>query len=64
MTNIKLNSASDRTNQRKHGYWAGVARDGNKMGFWFVLPTVLLLLFISFSTSHATIFVSHLVDAT
>lgn len=46
MTNIKLNSASDRTNQRKHGYWAGVARDGNKMGFWFVLPTVLLLLFI------------------
>jgi multiple sugar transport system permease protein len=46
MTNIKINSASDRTNQKKRGYWAGVARDGNKMGFWFVLPTVLLLLFI------------------
>ena len=30
----------------KTGYWAKVAQDGNKMGFWFVLPTVLLLLFI------------------
>ena len=30
----------------KDGYWAKVAQDGNKMGFWFVLPTVLLLLFI------------------
>jgi multiple sugar transport system permease protein len=30
----------------KTGYWAKVAQDGNKMGFWFVLPTVLLLVFI------------------
>lgn len=28
------------------GYWQRVARDGNKMGFWFILPTFLLLLFI------------------
>jgi len=31
---------------KKQGYWAGVARDGKKMGFWFILPTFLLLLFI------------------
>jgi len=28
------------------GYWQRVARDGDKMGFWFILPTFLLLLFI------------------
>ncbi len=28
------------------GYWAKVAHDRNKLGFWFVLPTLLLLLFI------------------
>jgi len=28
------------------GYWSRVARDGNKLGFWFILPTFLLLLFI------------------
>jgi multiple sugar transport system permease protein len=28
------------------GYWSRVARDGNKLGFWFILPTMLLLLFI------------------
>ena len=28
------------------GYWQRVARDGPRMGFWFVLPTLLLLLFI------------------
>ncbi|MDI3338619.1 sugar ABC transporter permease [Defluviimonas aestuarii] len=31
---------------RPQGYWVGVARDGQKMGFWFILPTFLLLLFI------------------
>lgn len=25
------------------GYWQRVARDGDKMGFWFILPTFLLL---------------------
>ncbi len=32
--------------EKKQGYWSTVARDGNKLGFWFVLPTFLLLLFI------------------
>lgn len=27
-------------------YWSGVARDQRQLGFWFLLPTVLLLLFI------------------
>ena len=31
------------------GYWKMVARDGQKMGFWFVLPALLLLIFNSFS---------------
>ena len=28
------------------GYWASVARSEQKLGFWFILPTFLLLLFI------------------
>ena len=28
------------------GYWKMVARDGQNMGFWFVLPALLLLIFI------------------
>jgi multiple sugar transport system permease protein len=28
------------------GYWSRVARDKMKLGFWFILPTFLLLLFI------------------
>ena len=28
------------------GYWSRVAHDGQKMGFWFALPTILLLVFI------------------
>jgi len=28
------------------GYWSQVARDKNKLGFWFILPIFLLLLFI------------------
>lgn len=27
-------------------YWSAVARDQNRLGFWFILPTFLLLLFI------------------
>ncbi len=30
----------------RRSYWSRVARDGRKLGFWFVLPTLLLLLFI------------------
>ncbi len=38
---------SDKTANRKPtGYWSQVARDGKRMGWWFILPTVLLLLFI------------------
>ena len=48
MTDTTKQPANARIEPSKQGYWAGVARDGNKMGFWFVLPTLLLLLFIVF----------------
>ncbi len=44
MTDAKTSVAPNES--KRLGYWARVARDGNKMGFWFVLPTLLLLLFI------------------
>ena len=44
MTDTKLNTPAP--SSKRQGYWAQVARDGNKMGFWFVLPALLLLLFI------------------
>lgn len=44
MTN-QANTGEVRTDNRQ-GYWAGVARDEKKLGFWFILPTFLLLLFI------------------
>lgn len=31
---------------KPQGYWSQVALDGKKLGFWFILPTFLLLLFI------------------
>ena len=46
MTNITPRTANTKVVSQKQGYWASVAKDGKKMGFWFVLPTVLLLLFI------------------
>jgi multiple sugar transport system permease protein len=44
MTNMTASSTA--TKPRELGYWAKVARDGKKLGFWFILPTFLLLLFI------------------
>lgn len=32
--------------QQASGYWARVARSKDKIGFWFILPTVSLLIFI------------------
>lgn len=32
--------------QQTSGYWARVARSKDKIGFWFILPTVSLLIFI------------------
>ena len=46
MTDTIKQPENSRANLKKQGYWAGVARDGQKMGFWFILPTLLLLLFI------------------
>jgi multiple sugar transport system permease protein len=44
MTQNHLSSDTNKTPVR--GYWSQVARDGKKLGFWFILPTFLLLLFI------------------
>jgi multiple sugar transport system permease protein len=44
MTNIPVSSTAAKP--REQGYWSKVARDGKKLGFWFILPTFLLLLFI------------------
>ena len=30
--------------KRTSGYWSQVARDKNKLGFWFILPIFLLIL--------------------
>jgi multiple sugar transport system permease protein len=38
---------TNQTNSDKNlGYWESVAQDSQKLGFWFILPTVLLLVFI------------------
>ena len=44
MTDQSLTETTAKTETM--GYWQKVARDGPRMGFWFVLPTLLLLLFI------------------
>lgn len=44
MTQKPGSSSAPKT--RALGYWSRVARDGQKLGFWFILPTFLLLLFI------------------
>lgn len=44
MTNSTASSTA--TKPRELGYWSKVALDGKKLGFWFILPTFLLLLFI------------------
>jgi len=42
----KLITEERGSTSQQQGYWFGVARDGKKMGFWFVLPTLALLFFI------------------
>ena len=44
MTNTPSSSGTGRSTAP--GYWSRVARDGKKLGFWFTLPTFLLLAFI------------------
>ncbi len=44
MTNTPSSSGTGRSTAP--GYWSRVARDGKKLGFWFALPTFLLLAFI------------------
>lgn len=46
MTDTTLRTTDTKATSKKLGYWARVAKDGKKMGFWFILPTVLLLVFI------------------
>lgn len=46
MTNALPNIDQVTTENQTTGYWSQVAHDGNRLGFWFVLPTLLLLLFI------------------
>ncbi len=46
MSEPTITSDQTATRSAPTGYWAKVAADGNKMGFWFVLPTLLLMLFI------------------
>ncbi|KCV81776.1 sugar ABC transporter permease [Actibacterium atlanticum] len=46
MTDIPTPASQTTQSEKRKGYWATVARDGQKMGFWFILPTMLLLLFI------------------
>tara|TARA_B100000700_G_C14893380_1_gene783801 strand:- start:84 stop:1013 length:930 start_codon:yes stop_codon:yes gene_type:complete len=38
--------SNDNTQKKAQGYWQAVARDGNRMGGWFILPAILLLVFI------------------
>jgi multiple sugar transport system permease protein len=44
MTHTPVSSDTNKAPVR--GYWSQVVRDGKKLGFWFILPTFLLLLFI------------------
>lgn len=44
MTQIPVSPSASK--KKTLGYWSRVARDGQKLGFWFILPTLLLLLFI------------------
>ncbi|SHF72178.1 carbohydrate ABC transporter membrane protein 1, CUT1 family [Kaistia soli DSM 19436] len=48
MTDVTANivSAAPAGSTTRRGYWSGVARDGRKLGLWFVAPTLVLLLFI------------------
>lgn len=46
MTDVIADTAYVEPQPRRLGYWSRVARDGRKLGFWFVAPTLLLLLFI------------------
>jgi multiple sugar transport system permease protein len=46
MTETAAEPIRSEMNQRSRGYWSRVAHDGRRLGFWFVTPAILLLLFI------------------
>jgi multiple sugar transport system permease protein len=46
MTEMTAEPVLDKTHQRRRGYWSSVAHDGRKLGFWFVAPAVMMLIFI------------------
>jgi multiple sugar transport system permease protein len=46
MTDAVAEPVLTKGSQRHRGYWSSVAHDGRKLGFWFVAPALLLLLFI------------------
>jgi multiple sugar transport system permease protein len=46
MTEMTAEPVFDKTLQRRRGYWSSVAHDGRKLGFWFVAPAVVMLIFI------------------
>ncbi|WP_315836153.1 sugar ABC transporter permease [Bradyrhizobium prioriisuperbiae] len=46
MTETAAEPVRSEMKQPGRGYWSSVAHDGRKLGFWFVTPAVLLLVFI------------------
>jgi multiple sugar transport system permease protein len=46
VTDVPTQGAVDKPQPRRRGYWSSVAHDGRRLGFWFVAPAMLLLLFI------------------
>jgi multiple sugar transport system permease protein len=46
MTEMTAEPVLDKTHQPRRGYWSSVAHDGRKLGFWFVAPAVMMLIFI------------------
>jgi len=46
VTDVSGDEAMDGEAPLRRGYWSAVARDGRRLGKWFVAPTVILLLFI------------------
>lgn len=46
MTEATADPVFTETQERRRGYWSSVARDGRKLGFWFVAPAVMMLVFI------------------
>ena len=52
-------------NSKSMGYWQRVARDGPRMGFWFILPDAATVGFYRcIPTSDATVSILYMVDTT